>query len=187
MEIREPEKLLVKISVVLEKLDIQYCITGGLAVSVWGRPRATFDIDIVVEFFEPHIKLLHEALRKISAAGYFDEESAREAISQKGEFNFIEPDSGLKIDFWVRKQDEYGMNQWKRRCAKMIHGKKVFFISAEDLILSKLSWYKKSGSTRQLEDVESIVKISGKKLDRTYLREWAKKLDLAKLLNGFDI
>lgn len=38
------EKLLIKIAEILEKLSVDYFVTGGFAVSVWGRPRATFDI-----------------------------------------------------------------------------------------------------------------------------------------------
>jgi len=43
METISPEKLLIKITKILESLNIKYFITGGFAVSVWGRPRATFD------------------------------------------------------------------------------------------------------------------------------------------------
>lgn len=42
-------QLIIKIAKILEKLNIQYAVTGGYAVSVLGRPRATFDIDIVIE------------------------------------------------------------------------------------------------------------------------------------------
>ena len=46
-------------------------------------------------------------------------------------------------------------------------------------ILNKL---KISASDKQLEDVRSIFKISGEKLDRTYLIKWAKKLDVYDIL-----
>ncbi|MEK7154002.1 MAG: hypothetical protein AAB792_00395, partial [Patescibacteria group bacterium] len=54
-----------------------------------------------------------------------------------------------------------------------------YFVSPEDLILSKLLWYKKSQSTRHLEDVESVLKIS--KVDKKYLKNWAGKLDVAEI------
>ncbi|MBI2638780.1 SEC-C domain-containing protein [Candidatus Peregrinibacteria bacterium] len=181
---QEPEKILVRISEVLEQLGIQYCITGGFAVAVWGRPRATADIDIIVELFPSHVEPLHAALRKISRAGYFDEDTVRKAILKKGEFNFIEPESGMKVDFWLRQQDEYGRNQLKRRRLELIFGKKMYFISAEDLIISKLRWYASSGSARQLEDVESILKISGEKLDMKYLKKWAAKFEVGEVLQS---
>ena len=44
----EIEGLLIKIADTLKDLKVPYIITGGMAVSVWGRPRYTADIDIVV-------------------------------------------------------------------------------------------------------------------------------------------
>lgn len=182
MPIENPEKLLIKVATVLERLDIGYFVTGGIAVSIWGRPRATFDIDIVIQIIEPQLRPLKTALQQISHAGYLDEDMAKDALIRKGEFNFIEPDSGLKVDFWIRKETEYKRQQFKRRRIVLIHGKKIYFISPEDLILSKLQWYEKSGSSRHLEDIESVFKISREKLDMAYLKKWAKKLGLLGLL-----
>lgn len=172
----DPRKVVVKIADILHEVGIPYFITGGFAVSVWGRPRATFDIDIVVELVEPKVDALARALRKVYKAGYIDETSAKDAIRHQSEFNFIDPLTGLKIDFWVTKGDELSLLKFKRRIARKIGGKTVYFISPEDLILSKLVWYKMGESTRQLEDIESIVKISGKKLDMKYIRTWAGHL-----------
>ena len=52
----------------------------------------------------------------------------------------------------------------------------------EDLILSKLVWYRESQSSRHLEDAESVIKISGKKLDFKYLRKRAKELGASAIL-----
>ena len=51
----------------------------------------------------------------------------------------------------------------------------------EDLILVKLRWQQISPSSKQLEDVESIFKISGDKLDRKYLARWVVKLGVRDL------
>lgn len=179
----EYERLLIKIVKILENLNIKYFITGGFAVSVWGRPRATFDIDIVVKIIEPQVKSLTEALRRISKAGYIDENMAKEAIKLKGEFNFIEPSSGLKVDFWIAKEDKRNLLEFERRRAQDINGQKVYFISPEDLILSKLQWYQETQSSRHLEDAESVLKISGKQLDIEYLKQQAEQLEVIKILD----
>lgn len=183
MEIINPEKLLLKIVAILEEVNIPYFITGGFAVSVWGRPRATFDLDIVVELIEPKVEPLAKILRKIYKAGYIDENVAKDAIRHSGEFNFIDPLTGVKVDFWVAKRDELSVLKFKRKVPKKISGKQVYFISPEDLILSKLEWYVAGESTRQLEDIESILKVSGEKLDKRYLEKWAKKLGVGDIFN----
>jgi len=167
------EKLLRQVTAVLEELDIPYGVTGGFAVVVWGRPRFTADIDIVVALKPEKVKKLAQELLKTDAHGYIDEDTAQEAIRKKGSFNFIHPTSGLKIDFMVIGSEPYDLEQIKRRVAKDFAGQTIFFISPEDLILNKLLWYKKGESTRQLEDIESIIKIQ-KKLDWKYVEKWAK-------------
>ncbi|MBU3934561.1 hypothetical protein KKC00_01185 [Patescibacteria group bacterium] len=181
MKISSQEKLLIEIVKILDNLGIKYFITGGFAVSVWGRPRATFDIDIVVKIVEPQAEKLAKAWRNISRAGYADQDSIKDAIRNKSEFNFIDPGSNLKVDFWVKKE---GNNppEFSNRKLKKINGQKIYFISPEDLILSKLQWYKLSDSERHIEDVRSVFQISGKKLNKKYLDCWINKLGLSKIL-----
>ena len=182
MKTTSPEKLLLDVVSVLDKLKIKYFITGGYAVSVWGSPRSTADIDIVVEFIKPDVDLLLRALRKISNAGYVDEDTAKYAIIHKGEFNFIDPETGLKVDFWVSKKDKRAETEYKNRIAKKINNKKVYFISPEDLIISKLIWYNETMSSRHLEDAESVIKIS--KIDLNYLKKQANLLNVLEVLNS---
>lgn len=181
MEIIGIEKLLLRVIPILEELDINYYVTGGFAVSAWGRPRSTLDIDIVVKVVEPKVAALAKALRKISEFGYIDEDIAKEAVRRRGEFNFIDSDSGYKVDFWIMK-DEESAREYNRRLSKVIEGQRVYFASPEDLILSKLRWYQQSESDRHLGDIVSVFKSCGRRLDKKYLRLWAGKLGVRSIL-----
>lgn len=179
----DPRRLLARIAKILKRLEIPYLITGGIAVLVWGRPRFTADIDIVVEIGEMGITKFALALKGLGKFGYVDEKMMRDAIRREDEFNFIDGNTGVKVNFWVwRKNDPFDVSRLQRRVAKKVLGETIYFTSPEDLILIKLRWYKDSLSSRQLEDVESIIKISGKKLDWIYLESWAKKLKCWDLL-----
>ena len=57
------------------------------------------------------------------------------------------------------------------------------FATQEDVILKKLEWYKMGESRKHLEDIKGILKISGSKLDFDYLKKWAVKLEVWKILN----
>lgn len=179
----EHEKLLKKITQILDNLNIQYFVIGGLAVAAWGRLRATFDIDMVIQLIEPQVGHLAKSLRELSRFSYIDEQMIKQAIQRKGEFNFIDGETGLKVDFWIAKKDEHTLLRLKRKIAKNIGNQKIYFISPEDLILSKLEFYKISESSRHLEDAESVLKISGEKLDMKYLNQWAEKLGVLEILN----
>ena len=183
METITPEKLLLRVTPILSELEIDYYITGGFAVSVWGRPRATFDIDIVIKLVEPEVKSLAKALREISKYGYINEDADHEAIKNRGEFNFIDPETGLKVDFWIERGDARSKLEFERKVKKIIEGKEIYFISPEDLILNKLNWYKQDKSSRHIEDVESILKISGQKRNKEYLIYWVNKLGFQEILS----
>lgn len=180
MERIDPRRLLVKIVDVLNRLDIPYFITGGIAVLIWGRPRFTADIDIIIQLESAKAKDLERTLKSLSQTGYVDKDAISEALLRQGEFNFIDGETGIKVDFWIfRKRDPFSQAEFRRKIVKDVLGKKIYFVSPEDLILSKLLWYKKSQSTRHLEDVESVLKIS--KVDKKYLKNWAGKLDVAEI------
>lgn len=182
-EIIDPRDLLVEIAGIFRKLNICYVITGGMAIFVWGRPRFTNDIDVVVNLDMKDIDRLAAILRKLHKAGYISEEMMQRAILHSGEFNFIDGRSGLKVDFWISGSSPYDKEQMRRGVWRTIKKQKVRFISPEDLVLSKLRWYKENESFKQKEDIESIFDVQ-KKLDWKYLRRWAKKQSTLKMLNS---
>lgn len=173
-----PEQLLCKIAKILENLDIPYIVTGGFAVAVLAKPRYTADIDIVIELVPQKVRQLSKELLAIDKAVYVSEEAMRDAIEHKGEFNFIHPQTGLKVDFWAKR---YPFERLKRAVVKKINGQKIKFISPEDLILSKLIWYKEGQGAKQLEDIKSILKIS--KPDLNYIKRWAIRQSTLEILN----
>jgi len=171
------KQFLIKISEILDELKIDYAISGGVAVSVWGRPRYTADLDIVLEIDNANqIENLVKILLKDIKGSYADEAAALEAFQRKSEFNLIESEYGLKADFFVIGQDEYQKQELKRAKKKRIAGKMVKFISPEDLIISKLKWYQESQSDRQIEDILTVLEAGN--IDMRYLHSWIKKLGL---------
>jgi hypothetical protein len=56
--------------------------------------------------------------------------------------------------------------------------------SPEDVILSKLEWYRTGGevSDRQWRDILGVLKTQAGRIDLDYLHEWAKELKVADLL-----
>ena len=107
MEQIDPRHLLKKISQILEDLGISYFITGGMAVLIWGRPRFTADIDILVELDSKNVSRLERALLSLGKAGYVDKDAIEEALLKEGEFNFIDGETGdgtiISISYITKK------------------------------------------------------------------------------------
>jgi hypothetical protein len=183
-KLEDPRELLVKIVKILDKLKIPYLVTGGIAVLIWGKPRFTADIDIVIHLQEKNIKKLIKELLMTFKEGYIEEKAIKEALKHKSEFNFLEPVTGIKVDFWIyKKEDEFDKERFKRKIKIRILDYEVNFTSPEDLILIKLNWYKMSKLEREIEDIKSILKFSKEKIDFDYLKKWSQKLSTLNILN----
>ena len=170
--IEDPEDLLCEVAKILQELKISYVITGGFAVAIWGRPRFTADIDIIVELLNKNILGLAKKLLLLDKDSYLDITAIKNALVNRGEFNFIHANTGMKVDFWIRNS-EFDRLKIKHAVCKQIKHRKINFVSPEDLILSKLLWYKKNKSERELEDIKSILKFS--KVSLRYIKKFSQK------------
>lgn len=160
----------------LEGAGIEYMLTGSVALNCYTQPRMTRDIDLVVAFF------LKDAARIEAVMGtdyYVSAEAARDAVLHQSCFNAIHQGSLLKVDFMVRKNEEYRRHEFTRRVRLHVEEFEVWVVSKEDLILSKLDWARDSHSERQLSDVENLIATG---CDMEYLRAWSVKLNLTDML-----
>jgi hypothetical protein len=99
--VSQPE-LLKHVAHQLEATGIEYMISGSVASSLQGEPRASHDIDIVVAILAPG----EEAAARLKTSFpepdfYLDEEAVREAILTRGMFNLLDTRDGGKVDFWL--------------------------------------------------------------------------------------
>jgi hypothetical protein len=92
-------------------------------------------------------------------------------------FNMIHSALVVKVDCVVRKETEYRREEFARRRAVTVVGQRVFIVSPEDLILSRLDWAKESRSQMQLDDVRNLLR-SVQDLDTEYLNRWVDRLGL---------
>ena len=175
-------EVLLSVAQVLDELNIPYLIGGSIASSLQGFPRLTNDADIVADIHLDQVSKLFAALKD---EFYVDEQTVRVAVLERRSFNVIHYDSVFKIDVYI--PDEFGQQQLKRRRPETLlpdSQQETYISMPEDTILAKLSWYRRGGevSQRQLADVAGIIKVQGQKLDLSYLREWADKLNVRELL-----
>jgi hypothetical protein len=156
--------------------NFQYMLTGSFALAYYATPRMTRDLDMVVQLRELDVEPLSRAF---GPDFYFDFADALAAVASKRMFNLMHLQSGIKVDFIVRKETEYRELEFTRRRAVNFGGVDTFIVSREDLLLSKLVWSIESNSEMQRRDIAALVHDS---LDRVYLRRWAESLGVAAAL-----
>ena len=165
-------ELLALLVALLERHNVPYMVTGSLASSYHGEPRATRDIDVVIDPSHEALDRLTEDLR--DSGFYVDAGVARDALARRTQFNAIAPDAS-KVDFIVRRDRPFSVEEFRRRQRADLLGTPGFVATAEDVILAKLEWAKETGSDRQIDDVAGIVAIADE-LDVAYIDHWAAAL-----------
>jgi hypothetical protein len=168
--------LLLDVTRRLEMAGLEYMLTGSMALNHYAQPRMTRDIDIVIALV---LKDLESLPQIFGDDFYFSAEAARGAILGQSSFNVIHHESLIKVDFMIRKREEYRLVEFDRRQRIEILGDSLWIVSKEDLILSKLDWARESQSQRQLSDVENLLATGA---DQSYLQTWSQKLNLTDML-----
>lgn len=172
------ESFLRRVTSILEDSGLPYMLTGSLATAYYAEPRSTRDVDFVVEVTLEEIEGFVTALE---AEGYYASlDAAREAVAESGQFNAVDPGSGWKVDFIVRKDRPFSRAEFSRRLRVELLGRELPVVTPEDLIVAKLEWARKGSSERQLGDVRSILLQRGPELDRDYIERWVDELGLAR-------
>ena len=174
------EDALASLVGLLDQLAIPYMLTGSVATSYHGRPRATHDADLVIDPTPPQLEAL---VQKLAAAGFYvDPDGAREALRQRRQFNAIDTRNACKIDLIVCRDRPFSRTELARRVAvDLTFGQAVSIVTPEDAILSKLEWARRSGdSEKQLADAAGVLDINPA-LDREYIARWAQDLGVTDL------
>jgi hypothetical protein len=165
----------------LEAAGVGYLLSGSLASSLQGEPRATHDVDLVVEVDARMIDALAEAFN--ADRYFFDPCAARDALDRRGMFNLLDTSSGDKVDFWMVTDHPFDVARFGRRTTTHAFGAQISISTPEDTILQKLRWATASGgSERQVRDAVGVYEVQRGTLDETYMDEWAEFLGVADLL-----
>jgi hypothetical protein len=163
----------------LHQSGIRYLISGSVAAMLYGEPRVTHDIDLIV-FLRSGDAL---RMREIFPSPQFyvppsDVILAEIARERRGHFNLIHADSGLKADFYAAGRDE--LHAWAFRQARHydIGGSNIALAPPEYVILRKLEYHREGGSEKHLRDIRAMLAVSGDQLDRRSLQDWLARLGL---------
>src|SRR5450631_4141695 len=156
---------------------LPFMLTGSFALAYYATPRMTRDLDIVVALKESDVKTLVTAFE---SDFYIDPDAARSAIQSERMFNLMHLESGVKVDFIIRKSSEFRQVEFERRHPVTIAGIRTWIVSGEDLILSKLVWALDSNSELQRRDIRQLLAGA---IDFDYIRKWAPHLGVTTLLN----
>ncbi|HHE38785.1 MAG TPA: hypothetical protein ENL20_09475 [Candidatus Cloacimonetes bacterium] len=163
----------------LQKLNINYMLTGSMAMNYYAEPRMTRDFDIIIEISSPQKK---DFFASFSNEYYLTETAFKEAIKYNSMFNIIHKEKVFKADMIIKKKDEYSIQAFERKQIETINKHFVNIISKEDLIISKIEWAKDSKSAQQKADIINLLNTG---YNKEYIVRWLKNKRLLDFANGF--
>ena len=111
---------------------VKYLLIGGVACGVHGSPRATVDIDLLIEPTERNAKRLLAAL---SAAGFGTASLTTPDRVAAHELSVFE--DWVRVDVLTRAKGLAFDVAWSRRVDRRLGGVTIHLVSLDDLIRSK--------------------------------------------------
>ena len=176
----EPNLFLIFVSR-LNGSGMRYMITGAVASIIYGEPRLTHDIDLVVELNDAGAQKLVEIF---PLAEFYCPPLEILKIEAKrplrGHFNLIHHETGFKADIYIMGEDRLHYWGMSRRRQFEIEGEMIWFAPPEYVILRKLEFFREGGSEKHLNDIISMIEVSSEQIDFEELQSKIKDYALEK-------
>ena len=131
----------------LHSHDVKYVVIGGMAAILHGVPRATFDVDILIETTPENASSLLAALKE-AGFGTADLITAEELLAH--EITIFK--DRCRIDVQTRTPGIAFADAWERRVEMKVAGQPFWVASREDVIRSKRA----AGRSIDLEDARLL-------------------------------
>jgi hypothetical protein len=167
-----------KATEIFQELAIRFHLVGGVSSVLYGEPRMTQDIDIVVE----NRRLANRLDSFVTLLGrsdfLFDDSSLRIAVQKQEMFQLFDNVEALKLDIYPRELIAGELD--RSSLVEVFAGVQLPVVSRVDAAAAKLIWISK-GSHKSRRDLRQIYRTSSDS-DRQRIQELAQQLALDRLL-----
>ncbi len=131
----------------LESNEVRYVVIGGIAAVLYGVPRATLDLDILIEATAENAARLLKSFEE-AGLGTASLTTANDLLDHE----IVVFEDWVRIDVQTRTPGIQFDQAWENREVMEYQGQKFYVASRKDLIASKRA----SGRDIDLEDVHLL-------------------------------
>ena len=167
---------LIRFYELIRAVGLPLFVGGSVAASVWGEPRATLDIDLVIaaggsdaerlisafpteRYYVPPLDVVRRTLAEASPGG----------------FNIIDMMTSLKADCYAQGRDElieYGFASSEAIDLRDLG--EIRIASPTYLIAMKLRYFAMSRQDKHVRDIRGMAMGSPGRIDHAVVERWAK-------------
>lgn len=145
-------------------------VSGSVAAIVYGEPRLTNDVDLIVVLDRRHIARLPEVF-PVSEFYCPSEEEILLSRAQRGHFTIIHHETGFKADVYLSGNDPLHTWGFARTRTVEIESEPLVLAPPEYVIVRKLEYFREGASEKHLRDIRAILANSEELIRREELEK----------------
>ena len=134
----------------LQKHDVRYVVIGGIAAVLYGVPRATFDLDILIEASEENARRLLQAFQEAGLGTAMLIDAPGLLANEIAVFKDV-----VRIDVQTSTPGLVFSQAWERKKVVHFHGQELLLVDLQDLIAAKRG----AGRKIDLEDIAQLENL----------------------------
>jgi hypothetical protein len=157
----------------LRELGIRYMVSGSVASSIYGVPRLTLDVDLVIALLRSQIPRLTAAFPPPEFYCPPDEVIVVEAARDHGgSFNILHLPSNFKADFFLAGRDPINIWGFAKCRTTDLEGEQLVVAPPELVIVRKLESYRNGGSEKHIRDIGAMLELTPDLANNLQLKEF---------------
>lgn len=149
---------------------VDHMVTGAFAYSLYGIPRSTKDVDVVLSLASGDP--VQRIASRLASVVQFDEQVQFDTLTWgKRLVGTSRQSPPFKIELFELFDDPFVLEQFarKRRIFSPQIGRSTWLPTPEDVVIQKLRW----GRNKDLDDARDILAVQGpESLDMTSIENW---------------
>ena len=174
-----PDSLFLLFVAPLNAARLPYMITGSVASTMYGEPRLTHDINLVIACDERQLATLAAAFPE---GEYYcpplEVMSLETRRASRGHFNIIHHESGFKADIYPAGRDPFLRWGLENALTVPLGEEPVRLAPPEYVIVKKLEYFREGGSHKHLDDIRHMLEHSASVIDLPRIKKFVKQYGL---------
>ena len=149
----------------LSRCGVPHVLVGSFARNFHSFARSTKDADIVLALDAAGLNRFESEL---GSEFSLDPQITFETNTGTFRHVLVHRATTFKTELFLLSLDAYDQDRFHRRQAINFNGQATFVLTAEDVIVTKLRWFR----TKDIDDIRDVIAVKSAKLDWNYIHHW---------------
>lgn len=164
------EELAGRVIAACEAEQVDHMVTGALAFNLYGIPRSTKDVDLVIDVSGDDV--IRRLIARLEPEIEFRDQVQFDTLTWgRRHIGRVHGNTALEVELFELFDDPFVKEQFRRRQRRKSGQIRLvtWVPTAEDIVVQKIRW----GRSKDLDDARDVLAVQGlETLDMEYIRNW---------------